>query len=62
MDDRRRFGGLATRIEIRESDDPWRGRKRPRYEKLVYGGPGHFELVARLASGERISVRLGPLR
>ena len=59
--DHRRFIRLASRIEIREPVDPWRGRQ-PRFEKLVFRAPARFELVGRLSTGEPISVRLGPPR
>jgi hypothetical protein len=59
--DHRRFTKLANRIEVREPVDPWRGRQ-PRFEKLVFRRPAHFELVGRLSTGEPITVRLGPLR
>jgi hypothetical protein len=50
----------VTLGEPRATDDPWRGVQ-PRYEKIVMRGPHHFELVAKLPSGEPINVRLAPL-
>jgi hypothetical protein len=46
-------------LEQRDSDDPWRGVQ-PRYERIVMRGPGHFELVTKLPSGQPVAVRLAP--
>jgi hypothetical protein len=59
--DHRCLTNLASRIEVRDPVDPWRGRQ-PRFEKFVYRAPAQFELVGRLSTGEPITVRLAPLR
>jgi hypothetical protein len=46
-------------FKMRPTNDPWRGIQ-PRYERIVMRGPGHFELVTKLPSGEPVSVRLAP--
>jgi hypothetical protein len=48
---------VSARFEQREPSGPWRWHQ-PRYEKLVYRGPGRFFLVAPLPSGRRIGARL----
>jgi hypothetical protein len=45
-------------MEMREPDDPGRGRQ-PKYEALVMRGEDRFALTVRLPSGETIDVPLG---
>jgi hypothetical protein len=49
---------MRSWFEIRESDDPWRGRQ-PKYERIVRLAPGGFGLATKLPSGKPITVRLG---
>ena len=49
---------MASRVELRESEDPWRGRQ-PRYEKIVRLGPMRFGLATKLPNGEPIVCELG---
>jgi hypothetical protein len=49
---------MDIRFERRECEDPWHG-KQPKYEKLVYRGPGQFFAMTRLPSGEPTAVQLG---
>lgn len=49
---------MNIRFERRDADDPWRG-KQPKYEKLVYRGPGQFFALTRLPSGEPAAVQFG---
>jgi len=51
---------MDDRFEGRRCDDPWHG-KQPKYEKLVYRGPGLFFAMTRLPSGEPTAVQLGPV-
>jgi hypothetical protein len=46
-------------VQRSSGDDPWCGRQ-PRYEKLLYRGPGRFFAQTRLPSGRRVAVRLAP--
>jgi hypothetical protein len=52
--------GMDDHFEGRRCDDPWHG-KQPKYEKLVYRGPGLFFAMTRLPSGEPTAVQLGPM-
>jgi hypothetical protein len=49
---------LRIELHQQEPSDPWRGLQ-PRYESIVMRGPGRFELLTKLPTGEPISVRLG---
>jgi hypothetical protein len=48
---------MDVRVDWSGPHGPWRYAQ-PRYEKLLYRGPGRFFAQTRLPSGRRIAVRL----
>lgn len=51
---------------MNEQDDPWAEQRpgyrvQPKFESLVMRGPREFALTARLPSGARVDLPLGPL-
>jgi hypothetical protein len=48
---------VGAPVEPPEPSCPWGGRQ-PRYETLLYRGPGRFFAQTQLPSGRRIAVRL----